>query len=166
MRKIGGPDYRYYVETDGDDSDLNGRNMVEGARDAPWFDAGLWRLEIQPPPVRKKDRFLVALAPSQVGSKGPEKISYQKMEGADGVATSSALVLFAHEDIDGDTLHYQLNDDMKRLHILVGAPGWKSVRVAQGDGPYDTLKFDEGVVAFESCPESDGAVSIQIERSH
>ena len=32
IRKIGGPDYRYYVEVDGDDSDLDGKNMSEGGK--------------------------------------------------------------------------------------------------------------------------------------
>ena len=166
MRKVGGPNYRYYVETDGDDSDLDGRNMVGGTREEPWYDAGLWRLEIQPPPLRKEDRFLIALVPREVGSKGPENISYLPMKGADGVATSSAVVLFAHEDIASDALQYQLNDDVKRLHILIGAPGWESARVVQGNGISDSRKFDEEVVTFDCCSESNQSVSIQIERSH
>ncbi len=64
MRVVGGDDHRYYVETDGDETELDGRNFTEGANERPWFDAGRWRLEIQPPPRRLRDRFLVVLTPS------------------------------------------------------------------------------------------------------
>lgn len=64
MRKIGGPDYRYYVETDGDDTVLDGRNMVSGADEKPWFDAGMWRMEIQTREPSARVEFLVILKPS------------------------------------------------------------------------------------------------------
>ena len=64
IRLVGGPSHRFYVETDGDDSDLDGRDMSGGAAAKPWFDAGDWRIEIQPGKPRARDEFLVALAPS------------------------------------------------------------------------------------------------------
>jgi hypothetical protein len=48
VRLVGGPGFEYYVETDGDDHVLNGRNFADGAILKPWFDAGQWRIEIQP----------------------------------------------------------------------------------------------------------------------
>ncbi len=63
IRLVGGPDHKYYVETDGDDNELNGRNMSQGARSSPWFDDANWRLELQPAKPARKDEFLVALTP-------------------------------------------------------------------------------------------------------
>lgn len=63
-RFVGGPDYQYYVETDGDDSDLDGDNVNQGAVNKPWFDVGNWRIEIQPQGNRLEDEFLVELLPS------------------------------------------------------------------------------------------------------
>lgn len=165
MRKVGGPDYRYYVEMDGDDSDLDGRNMVEGAREEPWFDAGLWRLEIQPPRVRKADRFLVALAPYKAGMNRPRSISYLPVKGADGVVTPSAVVLFCGDEVDVDSFRYQLKDDSERLHIVIGTPGWKGARVGQGHGVSHRQNFNEGVLTFECCAGADQPVSIHIDRS-
>ena len=63
IRKIGGPDYRYYVETGGDDTVLDGRNMDSGAEEKPWFDAGMWRMEIQSRDPVARIEFLVILKP-------------------------------------------------------------------------------------------------------
>jgi hypothetical protein len=64
LRMVGGPTHRYYVEHDGDEGELDGENFADGASERPWFDAGHWRLEIQPPAGRARDRFLVLLSPS------------------------------------------------------------------------------------------------------
>ena len=76
MRKIGGSDFRYYVEADGDDSDLDGKNMKTGANDKPWFDAGMWRIEIQPEQPVRKTEFLVILKPFRSGSQ--PNLDYEK----------------------------------------------------------------------------------------
>ena len=54
-----------------DDSDLDGVNMVEGANERPWFDGGLWRMEIQPETGRKEDHFLVVMKPRHREGFGP-----------------------------------------------------------------------------------------------
>ena len=64
VRVVGGPNHQYYVERDGDDSRLDGRNYAKGARHRRWFDVGSWRLELQPDSPRIRDRFLIALTPS------------------------------------------------------------------------------------------------------
>ncbi len=63
VRKVGGPDFKYYVETDGNDKQLNGENMLEGAKESPWFDNGLWRVEISSSDNDSKAEFLVILKP-------------------------------------------------------------------------------------------------------
>lgn len=69
IRKIGGPDYRYYVETDGDDRVLNGRNMINGVKEKPWFDSGMWRIELQSEKKEKQTEFLVILQPLDAEAK-------------------------------------------------------------------------------------------------
>ena len=81
-RKIGGPDYRYYVETDGDDDVLDGHNMESGAREKPWFDGGLWRIEVQKDQAGASTEFLVVMKPSVSKSKG--KLFYRTTKSDDG----------------------------------------------------------------------------------
>lgn len=64
MRVVGGDDYKFYVESDGDENNLDGVNFVQGAVSKPWFDDGKWRLEIQPEFPNLVDDFLVVLSPS------------------------------------------------------------------------------------------------------
>lgn len=63
-RRIGGPAHRYYVETDGDDSDLDGQSFDEGAKAEKWFDAAGWRLELQAAAPAQHVQHVVALSPS------------------------------------------------------------------------------------------------------
>lgn len=95
IRLVGGPDYQYYVETDGDDSDLDGTNFVAGATNRRWFDVGRWRIEVQPGAARKHDRFLMVLAPS-VGPvrRGEARLLSVSDDGVDGLTTDRLSVLF------------------------------------------------------------------------
>jgi len=61
---IGGHAYRYYVEVDGNDQTLDGKNMSAGSNDAAWFEKANWRMEIFSPTPNTEQDFLVALAPS------------------------------------------------------------------------------------------------------
>ncbi len=59
---IGGPDYRYYVETDGDQSDgFDGINAIDGQNKRGYFDNGDWRAELEPTAPAASDEFLVAM---------------------------------------------------------------------------------------------------------
>lgn len=96
-RKIGGPDFNYYVETDGDDSDLDGKNMSQGAKEKPWFDAGLWRLEVQPQNPTKKAEFLVLLKP--LGAEDKFKLNYSALaqEGGTELIIDGMSLVFSKE---------------------------------------------------------------------
>lgn len=61
---IGGPNYKFYVETDGDDQSINGQNFSQGASYSDWFDNPQWRIEISPAKQTKSTDFLVSLGPS------------------------------------------------------------------------------------------------------
>jgi hypothetical protein len=95
FRLVGGEDYQYYVEVDGDDAQLNGINMSEGASTKPWFDAGNWRIEIQPTLPNLEDRFLVALTP-RLDSASVERLQSLKILSGDaeGIISSSSISIF------------------------------------------------------------------------
>jgi len=118
MRVVGGADHRYYVEADGDDSDLDGINADGGAKPKPWFDAADWRLELQPATPRRRDRFLVALLPSL---DPPRNDTVRLVESADaGVSAAmleDRLVVFLH-DPSPRRLRLALPAAARRLFLL------------------------------------------------
>lgn len=99
MRLIGGPDYRFYVEADGDDAVLNGTDLTEGVKEAKWFDTGLWRIEIQPAHPQIDDHFLVALHPRLDAHAAPP-LSAVETDQADvrAASTERSLVVFLGQD--------------------------------------------------------------------
>jgi hypothetical protein len=60
---VGGPSYRAYVETDGDDMVLDGESFFTGNKNPPWFDNSLWRLELSPKTQTANTQYLVLLQP-------------------------------------------------------------------------------------------------------
>jgi hypothetical protein len=60
---IGGEDYRFYIEADGDQADgFDGVNPVKGLNDrGSYFDNGNWRAELEPTMPAESDDFLVAM---------------------------------------------------------------------------------------------------------
>ena len=65
LRLIGGRDFAYYVETDGDDAVLDGKNYNQGASgQKPWFDNAQWRMEFSPATAAADNQFLLVLSPS------------------------------------------------------------------------------------------------------
>lgn len=95
LRLVGGPGWRYYVESDGDDSDLDGANQDRGASPAPWFDHPEWRIEIQPRRARARDRFLVVLSPSLEvpRASGLSPVSADH-DGVDALVVDDTLLVF------------------------------------------------------------------------
>lgn len=103
IRLVGGKDYQYYVEADGDDAQLDGINFVEGANLKPWFDIGMWRLEIQPGGLRQEDEFLVVLTPALNTPRSARVKPLSLDPGGSGVVTDSSVVVFVDESA-GDEL--------------------------------------------------------------
>lgn len=143
VRLLGGPDYRFYVETDGDDSDLDGANQSQGANIRPWFDAGLWRIELQPGAPRTRDRFLVVLTPDLAGTeRGPPRRLALPDPMVDGIALERSLVLFV-DDRRGLPLAVQVPDGQRRL-ILVGLAPLSDVLLEAGTWAATPLRADDG----------------------
>jgi hypothetical protein len=65
LLKIGGPDYAFYAETDGDQSNgFNGMNLIEGSSRKPGsHGTDGWRIEIEPTEPSEFTTFLQVLVP-------------------------------------------------------------------------------------------------------
>ncbi len=136
IRVIGGKGYRFYVETDGDDSDLDGENMLEGARDAPWFDAAAWRMEIQPSEGSIENHFLVALSPSlDRPREDPVQALELFTENAHGLTTDTSIVVFV--SAQQNTLNLIRPGQQQQL-IVVGLPANQLVTVSSPDKQHST----------------------------
>ncbi len=147
LRKVGGPEYRFYVEPDG--VDLAGRNMAEGVRDQPCYDAGLWRLEIQPQPGNLFDRFLVVL---QVGSSDefrPVPCATIESDKVVGTVLPGHVVLFGKEGIWEGTTTYTVPQGGARKNIVVDLPPARHVQLTVGDRTIPARSSAEGVLVFD-----------------
>ncbi|NOY45285.1 MAG: hypothetical protein GXP50_07525 [Deltaproteobacteria bacterium] len=150
LRKVGGPDYRYYVELDGDDSDLDGANMDEGAQERPWFDAGLWRIEIQPEDPRKEDRFLIVLKAGEKGDPTPLQPVLVEGGAVEGVETPRAVVLFGKDGMVRESFEYRARGEDRRLHVIVDLPPNRPVEVRVGGTSFRRKTSLEGTLSFEA----------------
>ncbi len=147
LRKVGGPEYRFYVEPDG--VDLAGRNMTEGVKDQPWYDAGLWRLELQPRSGNLFDRFLVVL---QVGESNQfQSASCEAIEGDKvvGACLPKHAVLFGKEGVWEGTAVYTVPKGEARQNILVDLPPNRPVYVAAGNQTVSAGSSAEGLLLFD-----------------
>lgn len=153
-RVLGGPDYRFYVETDGDDSDLDGRNMVRGARDKPWFDNANWRIEIQPKQAGKRHRFLIGLVPSLDRAR---RDAVRRLKLTDGemsaLATDGAMILFPTETQSRDgEIRFVIPGYQSRLYVVGARPG-TPITIEDQDGrqrsvtPTSPIAMVEGAFA-------------------
>lgn len=137
IRFVGGPDYQFYVEADGDDTVLNGENFSSGVSLQPWFDIGMWRIEIQPGAPRIRDEFLIALSPSLNNPRhdAPSSLSIEGAR-AKGMDTGQSIVVFAetlsHGEIKIDTSHSSVQKKLRKLYVL-GMPAGMHVQVAVRD---------------------------------
>lgn len=146
IRLVGGQDYQYYVETDGDDSDLDGENFSQGATTKPWFDVGMWRLEIQPGKPRIEDEFLIALSPSLEVPR-VDRLQRLLLTGADakGLATDEALVVFVKSEPHGK-LEISVPQQQSRLYVF-GIPPSMAVQINGDDFSQSSASNSEGALA-------------------
>ncbi|MBX3640556.1 MAG: hypothetical protein KF888_08585 [Nitrosomonas sp.] len=133
IRLVGGPDYQFYVESDGDDSVLDGENFSSGASLQPWFDIGMWRIEIQPGAPRIHDEFFIVLSPS-LDKPRYDTVKSLVVEGAKarGVDTGQTVVVFtenlSHGEIKINVGHSAIQKNLRKLYVL-GMPIGMHVQV-------------------------------------
>lgn len=136
LRLVGGEGYQYYVETDGTNAsggpDRNGENFSGGGEKKPWFDNGMWRIEIRPGQARDRDEFLVALSPSLGVDRSQEVIRLDLIAGdAIGLATSGHLVIYTGGRRLGST-SFAVPGDQKKL-LIVGVVAGDAYELIVGD---------------------------------
>ena len=99
MKLIGGKDYQYYIETDGNDSIINGKNFNQGVIEKKWFDNSLWRIEISPEKAALEDDFIIVLSPN-MNKNHPVRIKNAPVlsGNAIGIEIEKTMVIFAQPD--------------------------------------------------------------------
>jgi hypothetical protein len=93
---LGGPDYRFYIETDGDQANgFDGQSPGRGSGRGGYFDAGNWRVELEPTVPADSDDFLVAMALGTVDERPKHKATIVgRGEGFVACQIGGTMVLF------------------------------------------------------------------------
>lgn len=99
--KIGGPDFKYYVETDGDDTVFDGKNMIKGANEKSWFDSGLWRIELKSNKRSRKNEFFVLLKPNLLNSDFLMEHTPLRLPDFSGIIFNEFIILFSKNKMMG-----------------------------------------------------------------
>ncbi|TMM45268.1 heparinase II/III domain-containing protein [Colwellia ponticola] len=95
MRIIGGSDYKFYVEADGDDTTFNGENYTEGVTDRLDQKSASWRLEAISDEVKSKHEMITVLQPS-IGSFREDTVVKKQAEGAYLIETEKSIILISN----------------------------------------------------------------------
>lgn len=155
LRLIGGPDYRWYVEADGDDATLNGINATAGAPAAqPWFDQADWRIEIQPGAARLDDEFLVVLSPSLDGVRDDVQALLAGSDNVSGALTPDSAVVFVERGAQHEAL-FTLPAGQRRLFLL-GLPEFVTATLEIAGRSYP-LDIDRNGVGVLDLPQGTAA---------
>ncbi|CDH43543.1 heparinase II/III domain-containing protein [Candidatus Contendibacter odensensis] len=152
IRLVGGRDYQYYVEADGDDTQLDGVNFNQGASTQPWFDIGMWRLEIQPGALRPEDAFLMVLTPA-LGAPRRARAAPLSLEGrsGSGVLTEASAAVFLDKPAGGE-LRLTLPAAIQTIRVI-GLPPLARVELRSESGatpPIEQTASSGGVAVFSS----------------
>lgn len=160
-RLVGGRDYQYYVETDGDDTVFDGENFVNGSSADSWHDVSRWRAELLSNSSSNDTEFLVCLAPSvdKPVTEDVRKIS-SKNGNAHGVLTNDALIVFIRESAGMDDIVF--DDVDKSKIILVGLPEYKNVSIRIGNKNLFQGTAKDGVVFYDNPSSAAGQVEIRM----
>jgi hypothetical protein len=150
IRLVGGPDYQYYVESDGDDSDLDGENFNKGAVNKPWFDVGQWRIEIQPNTPSREDEFLIALAPSLHKQRFEALNSLNVTGDAKGLLSKSAIVLFASSTKKGKATF--VAPEKQKQFLIFGLPQTIDIAMSTGGKETKLRSNSNGIIEYHLEP--------------
>ncbi len=163
FRKVGGPDYRYYVETDGEETRLDGVNFIEGALERPWFDAGMWRLELQPHVPSIRDQFLVVLKPSLGDVNWPPSLLVQSGGGVEaGAVVGRTVVIFPDRHGQSKLMKYRVPAKRVQRHVIVDLPPNQPVTVTIGTVVRRYPTSHEGTLRFDDPASESHEVTVEI----
>ena len=161
---IGGPDYAFYAELDGDGSAFTGRNLALDGGRKPRASQGLWRVEVEPAALRKDDVFLNVLWPRTADDPDTPSAETVKTNGAAvAVRVGNDIVCFprrAGRLVTGLTV--TLPKGAKRLLLFGLTPNRPYLArpmsaVAVDSGP-------EGVVVWKAPRGLAGDIAVNVAR--
>jgi len=101
---IGGDDYQYYVDVDGDEASLDGKNMLDGAKSDPWFETPLWRAELSNHYKSESYKSLVVLQPRINNTPKHKLLHYMNDESITLFSIGETLVLYGNKPVKLDFL--------------------------------------------------------------
>lgn len=114
VRIIGGSDYKFYVETDGDDTTFNGENYTEGVTDRLDQKSASWRLEAISDEVKSKHEMITVLQPS-IGSFREDMVVKKQANGAYLIETEKSIVLISNAQNNIEVKNITPN---KKIYII------------------------------------------------
>ena len=136
------------------------KTCPKGEKDKPWFDAGLWRIEIQPEEGRKFDEFLVLMKPGIKGADNSFQYCEIKNDTMAGVETPRSIVLFPRKVQKSNNLTYEFKGGRHQNHIILGMPAQTEATVRIGKKELDLETNIEGVLTFGTGPNETGEIQI------
>jgi hypothetical protein len=145
--KIGGPDYCFYVEADGDHSDgFDGRNLVQGSgRRGAERTVNQWRIEIGPAEATRSNRFLAVLIPRLLSRPEPELSIELHHADSDQVVLQVGETLVVVSYAEGDLRSFELPKSSADVCLVLDAVPGGSYRVG-ASGEVEASR--EGVLRF------------------
>lgn len=114
LQIIGGEDFKFYVETDGDDTELNGKNYKEGISDKLYQKAASWRLEVISNGKNNAHEIITVLQPS-IGDYRIDTPIEKGIVGARIIETKKNIVVVAKGSNDIELKQLVVN---KRVYIM------------------------------------------------
>lgn len=148
--KIGGRDYCFYAELDGDPSDgMDGKNLVQGSgRNGGERKVDQWRVEVEPTIASESTRFLNVLLPRLKSDSAALPPVHQVDVGADAdaVRVGDTVVVFSRQPgpLVAVTAPTQLNGTCLILNAEPDATYRLGGRTIRADG--------EGILVIENTP--------------
>lgn len=165
-RLVGGPNYRFYADVDGDDRTLDGENFSQGAKLSRWFDIGDWRLEVRAREPGPMDRFLVLLSPSLHRYRDERVVPFAGGPmGQAGYLARDSGVLMVEGGRVGPSTSLQLPAG-DRFYVVVGVdPGARLEVAGAADEPRFVEASPAGIVSFRYTSDRPGVLRARTGRS-
>lgn len=130
LQLIGGPNYQYYVDVDGNEDTFDGKNMDEGAKSDSFYELPLWRLELLDAQKNPTYQSLVVLQ-ARVEDEIKKTVQYyMRNPKLASFSVGDTLVLLANDTID---YTITLNHNVKSVVVMMGGRPLKVRMTSKGE---------------------------------
>lgn len=117
LQTIGGPNYQYYVDIDGNDNTLDGQNMTQGSKSDGFYELPLWRIELKQARQSKVYNALLLMQP-RLKEEAKKVVHYYVREPKLSLfSIGKTLVLLGDE---ATTYDFILRQDINNVVVLMG----------------------------------------------